>query len=51
MIRCISFNLNKVKDDHPILITRAKCQVLSAPPTRMHVQIVKPYAHNFTLSI
>jgi hypothetical protein len=29
MIQCISFNLNKLKDDRPILIThaRAMCQV------------------------
>ena len=48
MIQCITFNLNKLKDDHPILITRArvKCATL-----RERVRIVKPHVYNSTLSI
>ena len=30
MIQCISFNLNKLKDDHPILITHAHAMCPSA---------------------
>jgi hypothetical protein len=33
MIQCISFNLNKLKDDRPILITRAHVPRAQVPST------------------
>ena len=39
MIHYILFNLNKLKDDRPILITRAraKCQVHHKVPLKRHI--------------
>ena len=52
MIQCILFNLNKLKDDRPILITRASAPLKRhTPHARVRVRIVKPHVYNSTLFI